>query len=96
MTYEKLCQARERLGLQERVSRSEIVSCYRRLVKECHPDLNDGLESDRIRQITEAYRLLSAYCDTYTFSFSYDEYLMQNPEELMRRQFADDPVWGGS
>jgi DnaJ-class molecular chaperone len=95
MTFDELQQARDLLGLPEQSTRAEVTACYRRLVKETHPDLHGGLDDDRIRQITAAYRVLRDYCDTYTFSFSHDEFLNQNPEERLRMQFANDPLWGG-
>ena len=32
---------------------------------------------------------------SYAFSFSEDEFLNQNPDERLRQQFAEDPLWGG-
>ena len=95
MTFDELRQARELFGLPEHATRAEVTDRYRRLVKESHPDLHGGRDDDRIRRITAAYRVLRDYCDTYTFSFSYDEFLDQNPEERLRMQFANDPLWGG-
>ena len=95
MKFDELQQARELFGLPEQATRAEVTACYRRLVKESHPDLHEGHDDDRIRLVTAAYRLLRDYCDTYTFSFSHDEFLNQNPEELLRMQFANDPLWGG-
>ena len=95
MTYEELTEARDLLGVPEQAPLAVIRSQYRRLVKEFHPDLPGGHDDDRIRRITAAYRILREYCDTYTFSFSRDEFLNQNPEERLRMQFANDPLWGG-
>jgi hypothetical protein len=36
-----------------------------------------------------------AYCRDYRFSFSREEFLEQRPEERLRQQFAQDPIWGG-
>jgi hypothetical protein len=38
---------------------------------------------------------LMAYCRDYRFSFSWEEFLEQRPEERLRQQFAHDPIWGG-
>ena len=35
---------------------------------------------------------IRSYYDRYCFSEA--EFLEQNPEERMRRQFAADPLWG--
>jgi len=96
MTYDQLKEALELFGLPERATLAEVRNHYRRLVKEHHPDLPGGLDDDRIRRITAAYRILRDYCDSYAFSFTCNEFLNQNPEERLRRQFADDPLWGGS
>ena len=50
------------LGLEtSRVSVEEIKSAYRAVVKKYHPDLNvgDSLAEERIKDINEAYRILS-------------------------------------
>lgn len=54
-----------------------------------------GSENDRIQQINAAYQILLAYCRDYRFSFSREEFLEQRPEERLRQQFAQDPIWGG-
>ena len=95
MTYADLKGALDLFALPERATLSDVRERYRRLVRECHPDLHDGREDDRIREVTAAYHLLRGYCDTYTFSFSEEEFLNQNPEERLRQQFANDPLWGG-
>ena len=51
------------LGLEtSRVSIEEIKSAYRASAKKYHPDLNvgDNLAEERIKDINEAYRILSA------------------------------------
>ena len=50
------------LGLEtSRVSIEEIKSAYRTSAKKYHPDLNvgDNLAEERIKDINEAYRILS-------------------------------------
>ena len=95
MTYDELRGALDLFALPERVTLAAIRDRYRRLVRESHPDLHDGADDGRIRQITAAYRLLREYCDSYVFSFAKEEFLNQNPEERLRQQFAGDPIWGG-
>ncbi len=95
MTFEELDAARRRLELPPRASLAEIRARYRALVKQHHPDRAGGVEDDAIRAINQAYRALRAYCDGYVFDFGREEFLEQNPEERLRAQFADDPVWGG-
>lgn len=94
MLYEELLQALQVLCLPERATLREIKTRHRELVKRHHPDAG-GEEAERIRQINEAYRVLSGYCRDYRFSFSREEFFQQKPEERLRQQFADDPIWGG-
>jgi curved DNA-binding protein CbpA len=94
MNYEDLQQALKVLSLPERATLREIKARHRELVKRFHPDAG-GEETERIRQINEAYGVISAYCRDYRFSFSREEFFEQRPEERLRQQFANDPIWGG-
>ncbi|MFP4101944.1 J domain-containing protein, partial [Coleofasciculus sp.] len=48
------------LGLSDGASRSDIKASYRRLARQCHPDVNvgDGLAQTKFIELTEAYKLL--------------------------------------
>ncbi len=41
-----------------------------------------------------AYALLHATVKDYRFSFAEEEFYEQQPEERLRQQFGDDPLWG--
>jgi hypothetical protein len=94
MEFEELRQALEVFSLTGRVTLQEIKSRHRVLAKRFHPDAG-GEDAERIRQINAAYQVLLAYCRDYRFSFSREEFLKQRPEERLRQQFAQDPIWGG-
>ncbi|MDO3380340.1 J domain-containing protein [Geoalkalibacter halelectricus] len=94
MRYEDLQQALEVFCLPERATLKEIKARHRALVKRCHPDAG-AADAERIREINEAYKVLTAYCGSYQFSFSHEEFLRQNPDEWFRHQFGKDPIWGG-
>jgi curved DNA-binding protein CbpA len=94
MTYAELEKALAVFNIPRRATMRQIKQRHRELVKLAHPDLPGGGDSERIRQINEAYRCLLDYCENYRFSFAEDEFLEQNPEERLRRQFAADPLWG--
>ena len=94
MAYDDLLEALKIFGLREHATLNEIRKKHRALVKEHHPDKGKS-DSEEIRRINLAYEILRDYCANYVYSFSLDEYLQQNPEERMQRQFYDDPVWGG-
>lgn len=95
MTYEELDESRILFGLEKRATRGEIRARHRMLVKRHHPDTAAGSDVEMIGRINEAYRILREYIDSYRYSFEEEEFYGQNPEERLRRQFGDDPIWGG-
>ncbi|GFO64066.1 J domain-containing protein [Geomonas paludis] len=95
MTYKELQLALAVFGLEERASLREIKNRHRELVKRHHPDLGAPADSDEMRKVNAAYRVLLDYLADYRFSFAEEEFYEQNPDEQLRRQFFDDPLWGG-
>jgi curved DNA-binding protein CbpA len=93
MDYSELLQAQKLLGLGDRASLKEIKERYRELARKHHPDAG-GAESQAMQEINAAYALLIAYVEDYRFSFAEEEFYEQQPEERLRRQFGDDPLWG--
>ncbi len=94
MTYYDLQEALGILGLRDRSSMGEIKARHRELVKRYHPDTGNPDGEETIRKINAAYRVLLDYVTEYRFSFGEAEFYEQNPEENMRRQFMDVPMWG--
>lgn len=94
MTYSELQEALLVFGLSERATLKQIKSRHRELVKRHHPDTGNSDESEMIRQVNAANRVLLEYVSGYSFSFSEDEFYEQSPEERIWLQFADDPLWG--
>lgn len=95
MTYADLKEALRILGLGERASLTEIKARHRELVKRYHPDAGDPSgDPDLIRKVNFAHKLLQEYLAEYRFSFSEEEFYEQNPEERLRQQFMNDPLWG--
>ena len=95
MNFSELRAALTLFGLGERATLRQVKLRYRQLVKESHPDLCPDGESEQIKRVNQAYRLLVDYCANYRFCFSEEEFLEQYPEERLRRQFGWDPVWSG-
>ena len=93
MTFDELQQALEVMGLRQRSTIAEIKSRHRELVKRYHPDGGHG-DEEAIRKINGAYQLISDYVGEYRFSFAQEEFYEQNPEERLRMQFMDTPLWG--
>ncbi|MDD2580695.1 MAG: J domain-containing protein [Desulfuromonadaceae bacterium] len=91
MTFDDLQKSLETLGLYDRVTMKQIKSRHRELVKRHHPDSGNNADGEKIKQINAAYRVLSEYLESYRFSFSEDEFYVQNPEERLRRQFMGGP-----
>ena len=94
MTYADLREAVQILGVGERATLGEIRSRHRALVKRHHPDTGNSGDPEVIRRVNDAYRIVQEYLSTYRFSFGEDEFYEQNPEERIRQQFMDDPLWG--
>lgn len=95
MTFTELQISLQILGLENRVTMSQVKSRQRRLVKQHHPDTSKETDNREIQKINAAYKVVSDYLSGYRYSFSEEEFYIQNPEENIRRQFMDDPVWGG-
>lgn len=95
MTYRELRLALAVFGLEERASLRRIKERHRELVKRHHPDAGGDSDSDEIRKVNAAYRVLLDYVSGYRFSFGEEEFYEQNPDERLRRQFLEDPLWGG-
>jgi DnaJ-class molecular chaperone len=95
MTFKELQKSLEILGVSDRVTMRQVKSRHRELVKRYHPDSGGDPNCEQIQLINAAYQILSDYLATYRFSFSEEEFYVQNPEERLRRQFMDDALWGG-
>jgi len=80
--------------LEERATLKEIKARHRQLVKRHHPDTGNVDDQETIRKVNAAYRVLLDYVAAYRYSFSEEELYEQNPEERLRRQFMDEPLWG--
>ncbi|MDD2851084.1 MAG: J domain-containing protein [Desulfuromonadaceae bacterium] len=94
MTYLQLQEARQILGLRERMTINEIKVRHRKLVKEYHPDAGNCADQNKIKAINEAYRIVLDYVAEYQLSFTEGEFYEQNPDERLRQQFMDVPMWG--
>lgn len=95
MRYANLIRALELFGLSDRVTLREIKARHRELVRLHHPDsAGEGGDPERIRLVNAAYAILREYAENYRFSFAEEEFYEQNPEERLRMQFENAPLWG--
>ena len=82
----------EILGVPSDATDEEIKSAYRNLVKQYHPDVNRDQNENRIRQLNEAYDILSdpkrkASYDRGPVFTSFTPEHQEAPEELYRREY---------
>jgi hypothetical protein len=59
--FELIDEARTFLGLGERCTLADVVTRYRKLSFEMHPDRHQG-DDEAMRQLNNAYRIVAAYC----------------------------------
>jgi hypothetical protein len=95
MTYIELKTALSAFGFSEhdQLSMSHIKRRHRELSRKYHPDLQG--ETHHMQDLNNSAAILMSYLQSYRFSFSEEEFYRQNPDELLRIQFAHDP-WGTS
>lgn len=93
MTHAELTAALAFFGFSEsdQLTMAQIKRRQRELSRKFHPDLQG--ESHQMQDLNDAASTLLSYLQSYRFSFSEAEFYRQNPDELLRRQFATDP-WG--
>jgi DnaJ-class molecular chaperone len=94
VTYAELQESLRTLGLGQRCSLREIKARHRELVKRHHPDTGNTSDNETIQHINAAYRTVLDYVTEYRFSFAEVEFYEQNPDERLRQQFMDTPLWG--
>jgi DnaJ-class molecular chaperone len=78
-------EALETLELPPFITKDDIKTQYKKLVKRYHPDISD--DKDKIVEINEAYSILMSYIDNYKYSFDDDELNRQLPNMAYQRKF---------
>lgn len=95
MTYSEFKQALLLFELHDGFTMAQFKSKHRELLKLHHPDaVPQAAGTEMIEQINAAYKIIADFVSNYRFSCSEEEFYRQNPEEQLRRQFMEDPVWG--
>lgn len=98
MTFADLKAALAIFGFTEHdlLTMSQVKQRHRQLSRLHHPDINSSTDPLAMQRINAAATILMEYLKSYRYSFCEEEFYRQNPDEQLRRQFANDPVWGGS
>jgi len=90
--FNEIEEARKLLGLGEAATLKEIKKAYRTLAHRHHPDKlggDDSAESETMKQLNWAYKLLMDYCNEYKYSFREDDIARTYPDEEYLRTFKD-------
>jgi len=97
MTFIELKEALYLFGFHENdvLSIKRIKQRHRSLLRKNHPDLHSDVDSERIRRLNEAAKMIMDYIQSYRFTFTAEEFYRQIPDEHLRHQFSGDPVWAG-
>ena len=77
-----------------RVSSEQIKNAYRLAVKKNHPDLNieDKLAEEKIKDINEAYRILS----DNTSKRKYDRIWNRNNVQVKQKEYKEESILGNN
>lgn len=90
--FNEIEEARKLLGLGEAATLKEIKRAYRTLAHRHHPDKlggDDSTESETMKRLNWAYKLLMDCCDNYKYSFKEDDIARTYPYEEYLRTFKD-------
>ena len=85
--FNEVEEARKLLHLGEEATLKEIKKAYRTLAHHYHPDKledDDSAESQIMKRLNLAYRLLLDYCNDYKYSF--------REEDVSRTYFYDEYI----
>lgn len=94
MTYADLAAALRVFGYttDDRPTHFQVKGRHRELVRRHHSDFG-GVSPEKIQAVNAAAATIMSYLESYGFSFSEDEFYLQNPDEQLAMQFGCDP-WG--
>jgi DnaJ-class molecular chaperone len=90
--FSEIEEARKILALGEAATLKEIKSAYRRMAHRHHPDKRSGsgrAESETMKRLNWAYKLLLDYCSDYKYSFKEEDIARTYPDDEYLRTFKD-------
>ena len=83
------------LDLVHNATQAEIKAQYRRLARECHPDVSSGASSaERFKEITAAYETLSDEAKRADYDKTLQERYGQSKQSIPNPNFFSSPLWG--
>jgi len=86
--FNEIDEARRLLGLGEAATLEEIKTAYRSLAHLHHPDKHAGADTDEteiMKKLNRAYKLLMDYCNEYKYTFRQEDVARVYPEEDRRK-----------
>jgi DnaJ-class molecular chaperone len=94
--FNQIDEARRLLELGDGATLKEIRSAYKRLAQRHHPDKHGGGadNTEVMKRLNWAYRLLTAYCDEYRYSFREEDIARTYPHEEYLRKHRYDWFYG--
>jgi DnaJ-class molecular chaperone len=90
--YSEIQEARKLLRLGEEATLEEIKAAYRKLAHSYHPDKTskeDSAEYEVMKQLNQAYELLTGYCKAYKYSFREEDVTRTYPYDEYLRTYKD-------
>ena len=78
MDYSEFEKAVDMFGILTRISKKDLKKKYLKLSKKFHPDMPEGSD-EKFIELKKNYEILSAYVDSYYYSFDKEEYKNQFP-----------------
>lgn len=78
MEYSEFEKAVDMFGILTRISKKDLKKKYLKLSKKFHPDMPEGSD-EKFIELKKNYEMLSAYMDSYYYSFDKEEFRNQFP-----------------
>jgi DnaJ-class molecular chaperone len=90
--FNDIDEAKKLLGLGEAATLKEIKKAYRTLAHRHHPDKHggdDSAESETMKRVNRAYKLIMDYCNEYKYSFREEDVARTYPHDEYLRTFKE-------
>ena len=78
MDYSEFEKAVDMFGILTRISKKDLKKKYLKLSKKFHPYMPEGSD-EKFIELKKNYEMLSAYMDSYYYSFDKEEFKNQFP-----------------